>query len=201
VNIAPTPREASHNQNMADVTLSTPGFDGAPERSHRAASRTLRTWGFEVERRAKMKSPVDTGFNKNTIYTVAEDGTMYANQQRISQRPTMPETRYSTRLNRNVKRGSPLAAIEDGTQFTSMLGSGASVGMIGGPGMQGAPIAGLPAPAQIVVEVRVGSEYGIYLEMGTVKMEARPFLGPAGEEVTPMIDGLLARNLKREGLA
>lgn len=38
-----------------------------------------------------------------------------------------------------------------------------------------------------------GAEYGIYVEFGTTRMRARPYLFPALEEVTRSIGGELKR--------
>lgn len=45
--------------------------------------------------------------------------------------------------------------------------------------------------------VRVGAEYGVYLEFGTAKMAARPFMRPAAERVRQAVDGIFEDELNR----
>lgn len=189
---------------MADVTVNTSGFDDAPRRFARALNKTLRTWAFEVERRAKKKSPVDTGFNKNSIYTVTPDGKLMADGKQISTRPGDPNA-PSTKGRKKYKPGqfADMAPIDTGGGYQDTLAAfgqagGSSFTMLGGAERMGPGRA--DAPDTLAAEVRVGSEYGIYLEMGTYRMEPRPFLGPAAAEVTPMVDNLMRKNLKGEGL-
>lgn len=184
---------------MADVIVDTSGFDDAAARYARAMDKTLRTWAFEVERRAKRKSPVDTGFNKNTIYTVTPDGRMAVNNQQVSQRPGKRERagkRKSYKPGQFAEQ-APLTG-NDGSALANILGSiPGSVQLMGGSGGISAT---RPAPDALSAEVRVGSNYALYLEMGTFRMRARPFLGPAAAEVTPMVDAILRKNLRAEGL-
>jgi HK97 gp10 family phage protein len=184
---------------MADVTVDTAGFDDAAAKFAKAMAKTLNTWAFEVERRAKQKSPVDTGFNLNSIYTVAIDGKMYSNQKPVGARPGNPNA-VSTKGRKKYKPGSFAKMTEAGVQdlVGSIRGGNAEIVMMGGSSKSGPGTA--PAPDGMSAEVRVGAEYAIYLEMGTIHMRARPFLGPAAAEVTPMLDGLLRKNLKAEGL-
>ena len=193
---------------MAEATLNTGGLDDAAAGYARAMDRTLRTWAFEVERRAKKKSPIDTGFNANTIYTVAPDGKMLSNNQAISERPGANSSRTSTKNpGRKYKPGTfaDLAPTSGGYQdllhsaalSESKASSTITVGVQGGQVQMGPPS---PAPDGFATEVRVGSSYGIYLEMGTFRMQAQPFLGPAAAEVTPLVDSLMKRNMQREGL-
>ena len=45
--------------------------------------------------------------------------------------------------------------------------------------------------------VFVGAEYGIYVELGTVRMGARPYLGPAVEAVIPRLGGEVRREFSK----
>lgn len=191
---------------MADVTVNTSGFDDAAARFARAMDKTLRAWAFEVERRAKKKSPIDTGFNSNSIYTVTPDGKMASNNQPVSERPGLPKGPSKKNPKRKYVPGvfADQAPIEGAGGYQDVLNAfGGSkttgVQLLGGS-MKAGPTATVPAPDALAAEVRVGAEYAIYLEMGTYRMRAQPFLGPAAAEVTPMLDGLLRKNLQAEGL-
>lgn len=184
---------------MAEVTVNTGGLDDAAARFARAMDRTLRKWAFEVERRAKIKSPVDTGFNANSIYVVGPDGKMYSSGQRVGSRPGDPAA-PSTKGRARYKPGQ-FATQEPFGGVGISLGD-YTAGMFAASTYGGRQHGGVakPSPDGLSAEVRVGAEYAIYLEMGTVRMKARPFLGPAAEEVTPMLDAELRKNLRAEGL-
>ena len=149
-----------------------------------------------------MKSPVDTGFNKSSIYTVTPDGKMFADKVEVAQRPG--QTSGSSKKGKKYKPG--MFAAQDpldmsGAGYQDVLARYATpeyqaAQLVGGAVKDG-PI--LPAPNTLVCEVRVGALYAIYLEMGTIKMKAQPFLGPAAAEVAPMLDSLMTKNLKAVG--
>lgn len=188
---------------MADVTVNTDGLDNAANRFARAVDKTLRTWAFEVERRAKIKSPIDTGFNANSIYTVTPDGKISSNGRQLAERPDPGPRKSKKHPGRNYQPGTFAlqAPIESAAGYQEILRSIAgstNVQVMGGAQKLGP--SGAHSPDLLVAEVRVGSEYGLYLEMGTFRMRARPFLGPAAAEVTPRFDGLLRKNLEKEGL-
>lgn len=189
---------------MADVDVDTGGFDDAAARFARAMDKTLRSWAFEVERRAKAKSPVDTGFNKNSIYSVTPNGRMASNNREIGKRPGNPNAPSSKRKRYKPGRFAEQAPIggaggAEGSPLASIISGMGKVVVVGGTsGERATPTQ--PAPDSLSAEVRVGAEYAIYLEMGTFRMRARPFLGPSAAEVTPMVDSLMRKNLKAEGL-
>ena len=90
----------------------------------------LRYLAFSVEAKAKMKSPVLTGANRNSIYT---------------------------------NTGNTIAPA--GSDFA------------------------LPDPPKNVVRVGPSMEYSMYLETGTRRMAAQPYLAPAVAEVSAMVRG------------
>lgn len=189
---------------MADVTVNTGGFDDAPRRYARAVDKCLRTWAFEVERRAKIKSPIDTGFNANSVYTVTPDGKINSNGKQLAQRPDPNPRTSSKHPGRTYKPGefaqqAPIVGAGGYQDMLRNIGGSTNVQVVGGAQKSG-PGAADNSPDMLVAEVRVGSEYGIYLEMGTFRMRARPFLGPAAAEVTPRFDGLMRKELQKEGL-
>lgn len=102
----------------------------------------VRAAAFKVERGAKQRAAVDTGFMRNSIYVRTEDS--------------------------SDRRGAS-----------------------GGPGQTLFPE--LEAAAHNEAFVAVGAAYGIFLEYGTSKMAAQPYLTPAVEaERQPFLDAIKA---------
>lgn len=61
---------------------------------------------------------------------------------------------------------------------------------------------GIPdyAPAKgVMVAVGTNCEYGAYVEIGTVKMAARPFLGPAWDAAMGNFDSLVRAGMRKGG--
>lgn len=52
-------------------------------------------------------------------------------------------------------------------------------------------------PEELTSVVTVGAEYGIFVELGTVKMAARPYLGPAVEAVISRLGGTIQRIFRK----
>lgn len=48
---------------------------------------------------------------------------------------------------------------------------------------------------ELLSVVNVGADYGIYVEMGTYKMAAQPYIGPAVDAVIGEIDGKIQKIL------
>lgn len=46
-------------------------------------------------------------------------------------------------------------------------------------------------------EVTVGAHYGVYVEFGTVRMAARPYLGPAVERMQPIFNEVIIQAVER----
>lgn len=77
--------------------------------------------------------------------------------------------------------------------------------------VDGSPVPGTPssdengsalpdyATREISVAIGTNCTYGAYVEIGTVKMEARPFLGPAFDAETPRLPELVRAGMKRAG--
>jgi HK97 gp10 family phage protein len=66
------------------------------------------------------------------------------------------------------------------------------------PNKLGEPIP--PPKKRLEAHVGVAAEYGMYIEFGTVRMAARPYLTPAATEVRKTVKPLVAKKLK-EALA
>ena len=105
----------------------------------------VRKAALDIEREAKIRAPVDTGFMRNSIYAV-----------------THMSSDYGT--------------------GTDTPPSGASL------------LPELPKPKdRLTALVAVGASYGAYVEMGTSRMAAQPYLIPAADVVRPQFVEALAR--------
>jgi HK97 gp10 family phage protein len=134
----------------------------------REASAAVRKAAYDIEAAAKQAAPVDTGFLRNSIYTVTSQGSRYGGAQ------ARAENRRSEKY--------------AGTRRSRRLGKRVSVGGRMLPEVDG-PASDLDAI------VAVGAGYGAYVELGTSRMAGRPFLGPAAEAVRPAFEAAMRRLL------
>jgi HK97 gp10 family phage protein len=98
-----------------------------------------------------------------------------------------------------VQTGYLKSSIYTHTFDSSTYGQGV-VG--GGPGAYLLPDVGKPANDQTAF-VGVGANYGVYVEFGTSKMAAQPYLTPAADEVAPSYQAAwqrLEEKLREEGI-
>lgn len=115
-------------------------FEQLADEIDQKANQLVRAAAFKIERGAKQRAAVDTGFMRNSIYVRTED--------------------------------------------SSDRQSGG-----GGPGQTLFPE--LEAAAHNEAWIAVGALYGIFLEYGTSKMAAQPYLTPAVEaERQPFLDAV-----------
>lgn len=131
---------------------------------------TQRTALFEIERRAKQKAPVDTGFLKNSIFTKIS-GTIYVNGKAGDQPSAPPLLRYSKRAKKEVKR----AAVQFASTGSKSEGQG---------------------EVAVGAEYAIYQEMGI----GEEGARAQPFLVPAFDEVVREVPDLMNDLLKEAGL-
>ncbi len=93
----------------------------------------VRAVAFAIERKAKVKAPLDTGALRNSIYVRTSKGAF--------------------------SDGQPIAGLPD---------------VVGNPVREE-----LPQVNEGEAAIGPSVEYGIWLELGTGRMSARPYLGPA----------------------
>ena len=129
----------------------------------------VRVTAFKVEAGAKRRAPVDTGFLRNSIYTVTnvDSGAAGSIEKAIARRFKAKRNRVGKNIMRNIQR---LNAITE-----ENLARKAAVAQ------QLFPEVGAPAHNEALVAV--GAVYGWFVEYGTSHMGARPFLIPAMESV------------------
>jgi len=130
---------------IEELTLTDDRLRNLPRRFRAAGQRLVRRTALDVERRAKVHAPVDTGFLRNSIYTVTAESSGYAEAWRIA------------------KEIAPRVFLEE-----------------------------MVRPSELSALVMVGAEYGAFVEFGTARMAAQPYLRPAVEE---------AREAWRRGVA
>lgn len=123
--------------------------------AQKQVERVIRKTAFAIEREAKLRAPVETGFLRASIYTVTAGSS------------------------RSFARSS-LRAAERRQQRTGNLSS------------QGL-FPEVRVSDKYEALVAVGAEYGIFLEYGTLRSAAQPFMTPAVEAVRPAFE----RDMKR----
>lgn len=69
----------------------------------------------------------------------------------------------------------------------------------GGEDENGKPVPDYAAGDGIVAVTGTNCEYGAYVEIGTVRMSARPFLGPAFDKNMERLPSLMRAGMKRGG--
>lgn len=100
---------------------------------HGAAVQVVKKTAFDIQASAASKAPVDTGFLRNSIYTVTSDSSSYTGGANA-----LPEIPHA----------------ENG----------------------------------VTAYVAVGANYGLFVEMGTTRMPARPYFYPAVEAARAPFD-------------
>jgi HK97 gp10 family phage protein len=126
------------------------------------AGEAVRKAAFDIQARAKPAAPVDTGFLRNSIYTVTSRGSGYNRAQ--TQAKNRRSEKYAGTRRVSVE-GRMLPDVEQ-------------------------PVGPLDAV------VAVGASYGVFVEMGTSRVPARPFLGPAAEAVRPAFEAAMRELLR-----
>lgn len=141
------------------------------EKLQEARSQIVRKATFDVERNAKQGAPVDTGFLRNSIYSVTEEGSGFggASTGAIARRAKNYTYRATKNQELNYQRG-----LEAGLK-TAASHKAAQAQLF--------PEVSSMQPGQGLV--LVGAIYGIFVELGTVHMGARPFLYPAAMRAQP----------------
>lgn len=116
---------------------------------------------------------------------------------RLRQQASAAVRKAAFDIEANAKQSVPVdtGALKNSIYTVTDQGStyGQAVGSASSANPHGHPVAEAPKPAGISAVVAVGMEYGVYVELGTRKMAARPFLGPAAEVVKPAFLAALAQ--------
>lgn len=76
---------------------------------------------------------------------------------------------------------------------------GRRVGSSAGSDENGREIPDYVPPDGIVAYIGTNCDYGAYVEIGTVKMAARPFLGPSFDQQSERLESLVRPVMKRAG--
>lgn len=129
----------------------------------------VRVTAFKVEAAAKRRAPVDTGFLRNSIYTVTnlESGAAGSIEKSIARRFKAKHNRVGKNIMLNIQRLNAVTALNEANK--------AAVAQQLFPEVS--------APGHNEALVAVGAVYGWFVEYGTSHMPARPFLIPAMEGV------------------
>lgn len=137
-----------------DVELTDDRLRNLPRYLWDAAQKLVDRTAFDIERRAKLAAPVDTGFLRNSIYTITAGGSGYDAAQSRAERL-------------DVKR-------HIGERKSAATGRWVDV--------EGTMLEEAGGAGFLTAIVAVGAEYGIYVEYGTAHQAAQPYLEPAIEE-------------------
>jgi len=122
----------------------------------------VRTAAFEIEGRAKGYAPVDTGSLRNSIHTITDQSSGYADAVASSE-----AAHDEARANGKTPKGRSVSS--DFNLFPD-----------------------LPQPARSEATVAVAAEHGLAVERGTVRQAPQPYLTPAVEEVRPLFKQAVA---------
>ena len=135
-------------------------FPQISEQLHKAVSKVVKKVAFDLQSEAASLAPVDTGFLRNSIYTVTSDKSTYGG---------------------GVQKAGSIRANKRGTY--SGLSAQRYLGRVARQKAQEAMLLSEVAgpPNEWTAYVAVGASYGIYLEFGTRHMPAKPYFFPAVE--------------------
>lgn len=111
----------------------------------KVVEQAVRKAALDIEREAKQRAPVQTGFLRNSIYAVTHEGSDYGQDA-----GSPPRDSYLLDEVEKPKDGQ--------TAF-----------------------------------VAVGANYGMYVEMGTSRMSAQPYLLPAADVVRPQFAAAMSQ--------
>jgi HK97 gp10 family phage protein len=152
-----------------EVRLDTSILDMMVANLDMKMERIITRMAFEVERDAKMLTPVDTGALRNSIYTVTRDSGASSFQRAVK----IGKRSQATAFRRN-KKGEILGMSTRKTKKGTKLARLANV-----------RYSALPEPTgKTIAVVGTGIEYAQWVEWGTSRRAAHPFLKPAVVKVT-----------------
>lgn len=134
-------------------------------------SKIVRKTAFNVESGAKQNAPVDTGFLRASVFTVTDRTSGFGGARTAAimkagaSAAKTARKRYKT-SSKDVRQAAAISAKEEAER-----GSVSSF------------IETIHAPGRLEALVAVGAEYGVYVEYGTTRAPAQPYLTPAVESV------------------
>ena len=137
-----------------EVKLTDDRLRHLPKGMQDAGDKLVRRTAFAIEREAKANAPVDTGFLRNSIYTVTSQGSGYDRAQ-IS----------AERLGVKSHTGQRKSAVTGQWETADDM------------------LPEVENDGELTAAVAVGAEYGLYVEYGRGEAGAyaQPFLAPAIE--------------------
>lgn len=140
-----------------DIKLTDDRLKNIADEVRSKASALVRRTAFAVEREAKVNAPVDTGFLRNSIYTVTDRGSSY-------DRTWYRATRALAKRHAGERRSSKTK------EWRRVMGL---------------MLDEVDTPGDLTAIVAVGAEYGIHVEYGTDRAAAQPYLSPAVDKARP----------------
>lgn len=144
-------------------------FGQIAENVPKVLGQIVRKTAFDIEAGAKQRAAVDTGFLKNSIYSVTSTKSTYG---RAVQKAKLGKNKAGVSTKAHLKKY--VKHLERQRKQESML-----LAEVGGADEQTAYVA-------------VGAEYGIYVELGTTRMPAQPYFYPAVEAARPGFEAALS---------
>jgi HK97 gp10 family phage protein len=133
------------------ISVDLQDHSGDLERSLDAdLGKAVRRTAFKIEGAAKQAAPVDTGYLRNSLFTVTDQGSG------ANAALTRTERRRDITNRKRRKKGQADLLIRLNADLTSLR-------------------VGAPTEAYVAV----GASYGPFVEFGTASRAAHPFLGPA----------------------
>lgn len=133
-------------------------------------SRVVRKTAFDMVAQAQAGAPVDTGFLKNSIYAVTSEKSTYGGAVQVAKLTPNKSGFISRRKLQNFVKKRARQRGQEAMMLPQVAG----------------------VSDELTAYVAVGASYGIYVEMGTTRMPARPYFYPAVEAVRPGFEAALS---------
>lgn len=151
---------------MLSIELTDDRMGELIERMKERAGQAVRTTARNIQIDAQSNAPVDTGALKNSIYVVTSEGSDYAEAKEAARQAVRGE---------KTSDEAGISAAEAFERQAAEISRGIDA-------LQLKILPEVEAPQDdLTAIVAVGAEYGIYVEMGTSRQAAQPYLGPAAE--------------------
>lgn len=157
------------------VEVDTTGFERFSEKLPSEIEQAVRSAAFFLEGQASVLAPYDTGALKASIYT--DTFTSSGRERALATARAL----WAARHLQVVEGESDEARMSRASLF--------------------APIAPAPDSPKSPFEavVAAGMEYAIFLEYGTSRMAARPYMAPAMATAQPVFETMVAEAIKEAG--